>query len=132
LLQLVAAAGYRVWLPWGNVSERERAGRIAAGIEAASVLPRLNLRELADRLLRVQAVVAVDTGLGHLGAALDVPAVSLYGPTSTRLVGAYGRHQVHLQSSPGAGRGGAPHTMMASISAAAVWAELRTILPGDP
>ena len=131
LLQQVAAAGYQVWLPWGNVSEQARAGRIAAGIEAASVLPRQDLRELADRLLRVQAVVAVDTGLGHLGAALDVPTVSLYGPTSTRLVGAYGRHQVHLQSSPGAARDGDPHAMMASISAAAVWAEVRAILPGD-
>ena len=132
LLQQVARAGYRVWLPWGNDLELERARRIAAGCTAAQVLPRLDLRGLADMLLRVRAAVAVDTGLGHLAAALDVPTVSLYGPTSTRLVGAYGPHQVHLQSPLGAGQSRDPHAMMAAISAAAVGAQLRAILPGEP
>jgi heptosyltransferase-1 len=42
--------------------------------------------------------VAVDTGLGHLAAALDVPTLSLFGPTNPGLTGAYGRSQVHLAS----------------------------------
>ena len=42
--------------------------------------------------------MAVDTGLGHLAAALDVPTISLLGPTNPGLTGAYGRSQVHLGS----------------------------------
>jgi heptosyltransferase-1 len=38
----------------------------------------------------------VDTGLGHLAAALAVPTLSLYGSTSPALVGAYGSNQFHL------------------------------------
>jgi len=128
LLEQAFAAGYKVWLPWASEQERERAQRIAQDSAGAEVLPRLNIEGLADRLLQVQAVVAVDTGLGHLSAALDVPTVSLYGPTSTRLVGAYGKNQVHIQSPVGVGATRDPAIMMASISAAAVWNELRAIL----
>ena len=42
--------------------------------------------------------MAVDTGLGHLAAALDVPTISLFGPTNPGLTGAYGKGQIHLAS----------------------------------
>ena len=51
---------------------------------------------MAGVICGARAVVAVDTGLGHLTAALEVPAISLYGPTSPHKVGAYGANQVHL------------------------------------
>jgi len=38
------------------------------------------------------------TGLGHLAAALDVPTLSLFGPTNPGFTGAYGRAQQHLAS----------------------------------
>lgn len=87
-----------VRLPWGNAAEEERARRLAQGLENVQVLPKLSLAEMANVLAGAQACVAVDTGLGHLAAALDVPTVSLYGPTSPALTGAYGRGQVHLAS----------------------------------
>ena len=51
---------------------------------------------LALAQLTVDAVVAVDTGLAHLSAALDKPTVALYGPTSPGLTGTYGNNQIHL------------------------------------
>ncbi|SEJ07269.1 heptosyltransferase-1 [Azotobacter beijerinckii] len=98
LAERMAGEGWAVRLPWGNAAEQARAGRIAAGLAAVEVLPRTNLAGLAGILAGAGACVAVDTGLGHLAAALDVPTVSLYGPTDPRLTGAYGRVQRHLSS----------------------------------
>lgn len=76
--------------------EHARAERIALQSVQAEVLPRMKLAEIAGVLAGAKAIVAVDTGLGHLAAALDVPTVSLYGPTNSTLTGAVGRSQVHL------------------------------------
>lgn len=129
LADLAAGRNLGVWLPWGNEQERARAERLASLAGNMQVLPRLDLLGLAGMLLGVSGAVAVDTGLGHLSAALDVPTVSLYGPTSTRLVGAYGRNQVHIQSPLGVAETTDPQAMMQSIAAPAVWRELQAILP---
>jgi heptosyltransferase-1 len=89
-------AGYNVKLPWGNPAEYERAQRIAAICDRVDVLPRLDLVGMANVLAGAKAIASVDTGLGHLAAALDVPTVSLYGPTNPEFTGALGKSQVHL------------------------------------
>lgn len=96
LAQHVNQAGFHVVLPWGNDNEKARAERIASASSQATVLPKLSLAEVAGVICEAQAAVAVDTGLGHLTAALEIPAVSLYGPTSPIKVGAYGTGQKHL------------------------------------
>lgn len=88
----------QVRLPWGNPAEKARAERIAQGLNNCQVLPKLNLAGVARVLAAAKACVAVDTGLGHLAAALDVPTLSLFGPTNPGLTGAYGRTQVHQAS----------------------------------
>jgi heptosyltransferase-1 len=88
----------QVRLPWGNPAEKARAERIAQGLNNCQVLPKLNLAGVARVLGAAKACVAVDTGLGHLAAALDVPTISLFGPTNPGLTGAYGRVQVHQAS----------------------------------
>ena len=128
LAELAGEAGVTVRLPWGSEEEKARAEQIASRCETASVLPRLDLMGLAGLLLEASGSVAVDTGLGHLAAALDVPTVSLYGPTSTQLVGAYGRNQVHIQSELGVDDTDDPEAMMSSITAEQVWTHLQPIL----
>ncbi|MFT0213457.1 lipopolysaccharide heptosyltransferase I [Pseudomonas sp. F1_0610] len=96
LAEKVHAQGYAIHLPWGNEVERTRAERIAKDLPKAHVLPRLSLSGMAAQIASATACVAVDTGLGHLAAALDVPCISLYGPTLPGKVGAYGKGQVHL------------------------------------
>ncbi|RLQ22127.1 lipopolysaccharide heptosyltransferase I [Seongchinamella sediminis] len=130
LARLAGAADYPVWLPWGSEQERERAERIASACDSASVLPRLDLVGIAGLLLEANGAVAVDTGLGHLAAALDVPTVSLYGPTSTRLIGAYGKNQVHIESRLGLADTSDPLAMMRSITPAQVWSELQPVIGG--
>lgn len=98
LTEYLCAQGWAVRLPWGNAEEKARAERIAAGLRGVRVLPKLNLAGIASELAGASACVAVDTGLGHLAAALDVPTVSLYGPTNPGYTGAYGHGQLHLSS----------------------------------
>ncbi|GAA4650938.1 lipopolysaccharide heptosyltransferase I [Kistimonas scapharcae] len=130
LARHVTQSGYAVCLPWGNENERLRAERIATAVDGVRVLPQLNLRDIASVIAGASAVVAVDTGLGHLTAALEVPAVSLYGPTSPDLVGAYGENQVHLtldQCPPSQTQNVEP-PIFAPMTADIVWQQLKPII----
>ncbi len=96
LARLCCDAGYDVYLPWGNDTERLRAERIANSAAGTQVLPRMELNQLAGVLAGARAVVGVDTGLAHIAAALAVPSVTLYGATSPQRTGTYGESQTHL------------------------------------
>ncbi len=98
--QQLSAQGFRVRLPWGKTLERERAERIAAGIVGAEVLPKLNLHGVACVLAQANAVIALDTGLGHLSAALGVPTLSLYNSSPAETMGTYGDNQAHVFANP--------------------------------
>lgn len=98
LLKLVAAEGYRVLIPWGNEKEFQRAQLIATAHPSAQVLPKLSLLEIAGILSNARGAIAVDTGIGHLAAALALPTVSLYGPTDPKATGAMGANQLHLSA----------------------------------
>lgn len=128
LAALAREGGYQVWLPWGSEEERQRAKRIASNADNAQVLPPLDLLGLASMLMEVDGAVAVDTGLGHLAAALDVPTVSLYGPTRTELIGAYGLNQAHIQSPLGSEETGDAAAMMEAIEPAQVWQQMTELL----
>jgi heptosyltransferase-1 len=98
LATLVGEAGYEVRYPWATLEERLRAERIAAKSNCGRLLPRLSLRQLAEKIAGAAGVVGVDTGLSHLAAALGVPAVTLYGPTQAGLTGTVGPHQRNLEA----------------------------------
>ncbi len=93
--QQLNEAGYQVRLPWGNAIEKERAEVIAKACHG-QVLPALNLQSIALELINARAVLAVDTGLGHLAAALSVPTLSLYGATNAQKTGTRGHNQQQL------------------------------------
>lgn len=96
LANLISAQGLGVLLPFGNQKEEERAKRIASQCVGAEVLPKMSLTSIAGIISKAKGIVAVDTGLGHLSAALGVPCVSLYGPTDPVFTGAVGMNQEHL------------------------------------
>ncbi len=131
LANLVNKAGYNVLLPWGNSIEKERAERIAQSSPQTEVLPRTSLSGVAGIIAGASGVVAVDTGLGHLTAALEKPAVSLYGPTSPDRVGAYGESQIHLEldQCPAGDYPSVEPDIFAPMTPELVWAALTKILP---
>lgn len=99
LIGLIAQAGYRIKLSGGNDEEMRRAVRLGAVSSAVDVLPRLNIAQMMAVLAQAQGAVAVDTGFGHLAAALHLPTVSVYGPTNPAYTGALGTKSKHLTSS---------------------------------
>ena len=95
----VVESGRQVVLPWGNEEEHARAQRIADNLNGAVVLPKMSLNDLTAWLAYSDAIVGVDTGLSHVAAALEVPAVAIYGSTDARLTGALGPAMTVLSSS---------------------------------
>jgi len=88
-----------VVLPWGSDAERARAERIAAGNASCHVLPtQFEGAELAGMVRRARFAVGLDSGLMHLGTALGVPGIWLFGPTDPGLTGPYGPGQTIIAS----------------------------------
>jgi heptosyltransferase-1 len=98
LARKVEQRGWRVKISGGNDDEVARAQRIAAGNSAVDVMPRLTIKQMATLLAGARSAVAVDTGFGHLSAALDVPTVSIYGSTNAEYTGALGQSSVLLSA----------------------------------
>jgi len=74
----LAADGYRVALPWGSPAEQASARVIADGIgQAARVLPRQSIADLAGALKAAAGSIGVDTGLMHLSVAIGCPTVAV-------------------------------------------------------
>lgn len=90
--------GFDIKLPWGNVLEYEAAKRIQGGEKHVEILPKLTLTELVPVLLNAKVVISVDTGLGHLSAALDVPTIALFGATDPKLNAPIGQYQKTLNA----------------------------------
>ncbi|MBI2206538.1 MAG: lipopolysaccharide heptosyltransferase I [Candidatus Rokubacteria bacterium] len=99
----------RVLVVWGP-DELAVARAIGAG-GAAVLAPPTDLDGLIAVLRRASVLVAGDTGPLHLAAALGVPCVGLFGPTSAVRNGPYGAGHRTLQ---------APDGRLASIDVAAV------------
>lgn len=96
LLSMVAKMNFEILIPWGNEEEHARAVRIAQKNPSAQVLPKLKLSEVATVLHHATAAVCNDTGLAHLAAAVDTPAITLYGPTDPKKIGTIGKNQIQL------------------------------------
>ena len=98
IAQRIAAIGLKPLLPWLG-DERERALRIAATVAGAEVLPRTDVAGVFQLISNASAVVGVDSGLGHLAAALGRPTVMLFGPTDVALTGCHGPYARNLAAS---------------------------------
>ncbi len=99
LIEHAALQGRQVVLPWGSEEEHHRSLRLAQGFDNAQVpAERFSLGAMASLLGGAEQVVAVDTGLAHLAAALNVPTAVLYRVTDPGRVGARGRRVRHLIS----------------------------------
>lgn len=71
----------------GIAEDVARCGPFPAHVR--SFVDRLSLRETAGAMAAAAAVVANDSGLGHVAAALGVPTVLMFGPTPADTLGQF-------------------------------------------
>jgi hypothetical protein len=64
-------------------------GRVHFPAHVRTLAGRLTLRETAEALAVAGAVVANDSGLGHVAGAVGAPTLLLFGPTSERVLGRF-------------------------------------------
>lgn len=114
--QALAGRGLAARLPAGTPRERARAERIAAAIPGASLLPPASLTELAGTIGRARLAIGVDTGLVHLAAALNTPAIALFTASDPARTGVLGAGFV--ANLGGIGRPPAVAEVLASVEAA--------------
>jgi len=74
--------------------------RISAG-RALSVAGGTSLQELVELMRTARCVVTNDSGPMHIAAALGIPVVAIFGPTSPARTGPYGLRHVILKSERG-------------------------------
>lgn len=72
-----------------------------SGGKAVSVAGETSLKELTELMRSAEVVITNDSGPMHIAAALNVPVVAIFGPTSPARTGPYGTGHVVLQSETG-------------------------------
>lgn len=91
-----------VLLTWGP-ADRDRAEKIQSLMEEDGLLApeTASLQQALALYTRIRLFISGDTGPLHLCAALEVPTVSIYGPTDPARNGPYGpRHEVVVEPQP--------------------------------
>lgn len=80
----------------GSKSDRERAQKLCLDLSSERVFDltgKTSLLQLVDGIRSTAVCVGPDSGPGHLAAAVQVPYVSLFGPTPPERVAPYGNEQ---------------------------------------
>jgi len=90
LSKLAKQDGFDPIVTWGNLREKARCEDIKRSVPDISILPKMPLADLIQLLGKMSGVVTVDTGLGHLAAAMDIPTVAVFGSTDESLTGVRG------------------------------------------
>lgn len=84
--QIANALEENVLIAWGNEEEKSRAEWIEANSSYAKVLPQINLNALKAVIGKSDLLIGNDTGPTHMAWGLNVPSITLFGPTPTNRV----------------------------------------------
>lgn len=73
----------QIWLCWGNAKEKKNTQFTLAdvGSKQISLLPKLNLKELAALTQLCALVIGNDSGPTHLAFAMNKPSITIFGAT---------------------------------------------------
>lgn len=71
---------------WGNTLEKEDAQWICDNSKYAGLAPKLSLIELVAYISSCDLLIGNDTGPTHMAWAQNIPSITLFGPTNTRMI----------------------------------------------
>ncbi|WP_324171275.1 lipopolysaccharide heptosyltransferase I [Sulfurimonas sp.] len=71
---------------WGNENEKKDAEFICNHSSYATLAPKLSLIELLSLISSVNLVIGNDTGPTHMAWAQNIASITLFGPTTTRMI----------------------------------------------
>lgn len=74
------------YIIWGNESERQNAEWICENSSFAILAPELKLDELVSFISHMDLLIGNDTGPTHMAWAQNIPSITLFGPTSSRMI----------------------------------------------
>jgi len=85
-LQVANILEQNVLVAWGSEEEREKAEWIEKNSEYAKALPKINLNALKAIIGKSDLLIGNDTGPTHMAWGLNVPSITLFGPTPVNRV----------------------------------------------
>ena len=74
------------YIIWGGDKEKEDAEWICAQSPHAILAPKLTLSELVSFIAQTDLLIGNDTGPTHMAWAQNIPSITLFGPTNTRMI----------------------------------------------
>ncbi len=80
-VQLANQLDANIILIWGTPSEKQEASLIARASSHTRLAPKLTLPQLTALIDTVDLVIGNDTGPTHIAWAMNIPSITLFGPT---------------------------------------------------
>lgn len=94
---------YHCWIVLLGTASQQWIGekfRSEIGSHCIDLLGKTTLRQLAPLIQRMNCVIANDSAVMHIAAAVGIPVIAMMGPTNPRSTGPYGSvNRVHVNSS---------------------------------
>jgi len=79
-VEIINALHVKTFIAWGNEAEKKR-GKFICENTKATLLPKLSLDELKKVISNSSLVIGADSGPTHMAWALNVPSITIFGPT---------------------------------------------------
>ncbi|MEA1879410.1 MAG: lipopolysaccharide heptosyltransferase I [Campylobacterota bacterium] len=85
-LTIANALKQNILIAWGNEEEHSKAKWIADNSEFATALPKINLNALKAVIAKSDLLIGNDTGPTHMAWGLNIPSITIFGPTPVNRV----------------------------------------------
>jgi heptosyltransferase-1 len=86
IVQLCNELQQHCFIIWGNELEKKDGMWICQNSSFATLAPKLSLTQLVSFISMCDLLIGNDTGPTHIAWAQNIPSITLFGPTTTRMI----------------------------------------------